>query len=91
VTAKQALQNGFSGPMLRSTGIPFDLRKAQPYETYNKIPFKVAVGTRGDCYDRYLIRMQEMRQSSRILLFALTNLPKGPIKSEDKKFVAPLR
>jgi NADH dehydrogenase (ubiquinone) Fe-S protein 2 len=92
VTAKQALQNGFSGPMLRSTGIPFDLRKAQPYETYDRIPFKVAVGTKGDCYDRYLIRMQEMRQSSRILLFALTHLPfRGRYKSHDKKFVAPLR
>ena len=91
VTAKQAIQNGFSGVLLRSTGIPFDLRRNQPYEVYDKIPFRVPVGTRGDCYDRYLLRMQEMRQSLRIMMTCLRFIPRGSIKSDDNKFTPPLR
>ena len=91
VTAKDALNYGFSGVLLRSCGIPWDLRKDQPYEIYDRVPFRVPVGTKGDCYDRYLIRIQEMRQSLRIIKFCLDNMPNGSIKSDDKKFVAPSR
>ena len=91
VTKKEALDWGFSGVLLRGSGIPWDLRKTQPYEIYDKIPFNIPVGTQGDCYDRYLIRMQEMRQSLRIMHFCLQNLPTGQIKEDDKKVVPPSR
>ena len=67
------------------------MRKNQPYEIYNKVPFRVPVGTRGDCYDRYLMRMMEMRQSLRIMMYCLKFLPRGDVKSNDHKFVPPLR
>jgi len=91
VTAKQAGLLGFSGVMLRGSGLSWDLRREQPYEIYDEIPFRIPVGTKGDCYDRYLVRMQEMRQSIRIIQWCINNIPKGPIHSEDKKFVAPTR
>jgi NADH dehydrogenase (ubiquinone) Fe-S protein 2 len=91
ITAKDALTYGFSGVLLRSCGIPWDLRKDQPYEIYDQIPFRIPVGTHGDCFDRYLIRIQEMRQSLRIIEYCLNNIPQGPIKSDDKKFVSPSR
>jgi NADH dehydrogenase (ubiquinone) Fe-S protein 2 len=91
VTKKEALDWGFSGVMLRGSGVPWDLRKFQPYEVYDKTPFDIPVGTNGDCFDRYLIRIQEMRQSLRILLFCINNIPEGQIKIDDKKITPPSR
>lgn len=91
VTAKEALDWGFSGVLLRGSGIPWDLRKDQPYEIYEQVPFNVPVGTRGDCYDRYLIRVQEMRESLRIVDFCLANMPPGEVKVDDRKVVPPPR
>jgi len=91
VTAKEAVEWGFSGVMLRGSGIEWDLRKTQPYEIYDQIPFSVPVGLNGDCYDRYLIRMQEMRQSIRIMDYCINNICTGEIKTDDKKVVPPSR
>jgi NADH-quinone oxidoreductase subunit D len=67
VTPERALQLGFTGPMLRGSGIAWDLRKKQPYEVYDRMDFDIPVGVNGDCYDRYLVRIEEMRQSNRII------------------------
>lgn len=91
VSAKDALNLGFSGVMLRGSGISWDLRKTQPYEVYDQLEFDVPVGTNGDCYDRYLIRIEEMRQSIRIILQVLNKIPNGPIKLDDKKIINPNR
>lgn len=91
VNAKDALNWGFSGVMLRGSGISWDLRKTQPYEVYHKMDFDVPIGTNGDCYDRYLIRIEEMRQSIRIILQVLNEIPEGPIKLDDKKITNPDR
>ena len=91
VTGKEAIEWGFSGVMLRGSGIEWDLRKTQPYELYDQIPFSVPVGLNGDCYDRYLIRMQEMRQSIRIIDYCINNICTGEIKTDDKKVVPPSR
>jgi NADH-quinone oxidoreductase subunit D len=82
---------GFTGVMLRSTGLAWDLRRAQPYECYSELDFKIPVGTKGDCYDRYLIRMEEMRQSTIIMKQCIEKMPPGPVISEDKKVVPPKR
>jgi NADH-quinone oxidoreductase subunit D len=66
VSARDALDWGFTGPMLRASGVPWDLRKAQPYLVYDSMKFEIPVGKNGDCYDRYLVRMEEMRQSLKI-------------------------
>ena len=91
VSAKQALDWGFSGVMLRSSGISWDLRKTQPYEIYNDLSFNVPVGTSGDCYDRYLIRIIEMRESLSIIKQCLDKMPLGLVKSDNSKSVAPDR
>jgi NADH dehydrogenase (ubiquinone) Fe-S protein 2 len=91
VSAKDAAEWGFSGVMLRGSGIPWDLRKNQSYEVYPNIVFDIAVGNNGDCFDRYLIRVEEMRQSLRIIWQVLNQLPLGPIKSDDKKVNPPSR
>src|SRR5882724_9870808 len=78
VTAEQALDWGFSGPMLRASGIPWDLRKSQPYDAYAEMDFNVPIGKNGDCFDRYLVRIEEMRQSLRIMKQALEKMPTGP-------------
>ena len=91
VTKKEALDWGFSGVMLRGSGVPWDLRKMQPYEIYDRTPFDICVGSRGDCFDRYLIRIQEMRQSLRIINFCIANMPQGLIKVDDKKITPPPR
>lgn len=85
VSAKQALNWGFSGPMIRGSGIAWDLRKNLPYSIYNSIPFEIPVGRNGDCYDRYLIRVQEMRQSLVIINYCLNKISKGSVLTEDKK------
>ena len=91
VTADQALDWGFSGVMLRGSGVSWDLRKTQPYDIYNEMNFDVPIGTRGDCYDRYLIRIEEMRQSLRIIMQCLNELPQGIVKIDDKKITPPSR
>jgi NADH dehydrogenase I D subunit len=91
VTAEEAQAWGFSGVMLRGSGVAWDLRRAQPYEVYNRFDFSVPVGTHGDCYDRYLIRVEEMRQSIRIIEQAIETIPTGFVKADDRKLVPPSR
>ncbi|XP_017716300.1 PREDICTED: NADH dehydrogenase [ubiquinone] iron-sulfur protein 2, mitochondrial [Rhinopithecus bieti] len=91
VTAEEALNYGFSGVMLRGSGIQWDLRKTQPYDVYDQVDFDVPVGSRGDCYDRYLCRVEEMRQSLRIIAQCLNKMPPGEIKVDDAKVSPPKR
>src|ERR1700677_3205055 len=82
---------GMSGVMLRSTGLAWDLRVAQPYECYSDLDFKIPVGKNGDCFDRYLMRMEEMRQSTHIMKQCIEKMPSGPVVSTDHKIVPPRR
>ncbi len=91
VSAKEALSHGFSGVMLRGSGLPWDLRKTNPYEVYSQLSFNIPVGKNGDCYDRYLIRVYEMYESLNIIKQCLTTLPAGLVKSDDKKITPPDR
>lgn len=91
VTAKDACQWGFSGVMLRGSGINWDLRKSQPYEVYEKLEFDIPVGTNGDCYDRYLIRVFEMKESLKIIEQCLNLMPAGYVKTNDFKISPPTR
>jgi len=91
VSKEDALKWGFSGPMIRAAGIPWDLRRSQPYDAYAEMEFDIPVGTRGDCYDRFMVRVEEVRQSARIMKQCLANMPEGPIASLDRKVVPPKR
>ena len=91
ITADQALDWGFSGPNLRACGIAWDLRKARPYDVYEKMEFGVVVGKHGDCYARYLMRMAEMRESVKIIKQCLDQMPGGPVKADDRKITPPSR
>ena len=91
VSREDAIKWGFSGPMIRGAGIPWDLRKSQPYDAYAQMEFDVPVGTRGDCYDRFMVRVEEVRQSARIIKQCLAKLPEGPVASLDRKVVPPKR
>ncbi len=93
VSPERALNLGFSGPMLRGSGVEWDLRKKQPYEVYDKVDFDIPVGVDGDCYDRYLVRIEEMRQSARIMQQCVAWLREnpGPVMVDDHKVVAPTR
>jgi len=93
VSAERALQLGFTGPMLRGSGVEWDLRKKQPYEVYDRLDFDVPVGTNGDSYDRYLVRVEEMRQSNRIIKQCVDWLRKnpGPVMADDHKVTPPSR
>ncbi len=91
VSEEQAFDWGFTGPNLRASGIAWDLRKAQPYDVYDKIDFDIPVGKAGDCYDRYLVRMVEMRESLKIIRQCIENLPGGPVKTKDNKIAPPSR
>lgn len=91
ISAEDALLYGFSGVMLRGSGIKWDLRKQQPYDCYDKMEFDIPVGTRGDCFDRYLCRMEEMRQSLRIIHQCINQMPAGEIKTDDHKVSPPKR
>ena len=91
MTPEDALAWGFSGPPIRASGIAWDLRKSQPYEVYEQLKFDIPVGRNGDCYDRYLVRMQEMRQSTSIIKQCLARLPSGPVRIQDNKFTPPKR
>jgi len=89
VTKEDALDYSFSGVMIRGSGVPWDLRKSQPYDCYEQLKFKVPIGKNGDCYDRYLCRIEEMRESVKIINQCLLLMPKGPIKSQDSKVSPP--
>lgn len=89
ITKEYALNLGFTGVLLRSSGIKWDLRKNYPYEIYNKLSFEIPVGTNGDCYDRYLMRIEEMRQSIYIILQCINQIPEGPIKNTNYKISIP--
>ncbi len=93
VSPERAMQLGFSGPMLRGSGIAWDLRKKQPYEVYSQIDFDVPIGVNGDCYDRYLVRVEEMRQSNRIIKQCVDwlRVNPGPVMVEDHKVAPPRR
>lgn len=91
VTAEDALNLGFSGVMLRGSGIKWDLRREQPYDAYDKVDFDIPVGVNGDTYDRYLVRMHEMRQSLRIIEQCLNQMPAGEVRVDDNKVVPPRR
>jgi NADH-quinone oxidoreductase subunit D len=93
VSPERALQLGFTGPMLRGSGIAWDLRKKQPYEVYDKMDFDIPIGTNGDCYDRYLVRVQEMRESNKIIKQCVDWLRAnpGPVISVDHKVAPPSR
>jgi NADH-quinone oxidoreductase subunit D len=93
VTAEQAKDYAFTGPMLRGSGVAWDLRKKQPYEVYDKLDFDIPVGTNGDCYDRYLVRVEEMRQSNRIIIQCIDWLQKNPgsVMLENHKVTPPER
>lgn len=91
VSAQEAIDWGFSGVMLRGSGVRWDLRKNEPYEVYSDLNFQGVVGKTGDCYDRYLARVEEMRQSLSIIYQCLNNMPKGSIKVDDAKISPPSR
>jgi len=91
VSQKDALDWGFSGPMIRGSGVAWDLRKSQPYEVYDKMEFDVPVGKNGDSYDRYLIRVEEMRQSLKIIDQCLEQMPEGEVMTDDKRIAPPKR
>lgn len=87
----QAIEWGFSGPMLRASGLAWDLRRSQPYEVYDQLQFNIPVGKTGDCYDRYLVRIYEMRESIKIIKQCIEKLPKGPYKTDDPRISTPER
>ncbi len=89
ITREDAIGYGITGPNLRASGVDFDLRKAHPYLDYQKYDFDIPIGTKGDCYDRYLVRMEEIRQSVRILRQVLADLPGGPINVAESKGFLP--
>jgi len=91
INAEDAVRWGLTGPTLRGSGPAIDLRKTQPYSGYEQYDFEVPTGTHGDVYDRYIIRMEELRQSLRIIQQALDKLPLGPVRSNDRKYVPPPR
>ena len=89
MSAEQAIAYGITGPFLRSTGVAYDVRKAHPYDVYDRMDFDIPVGDKGDCYDRWLVRMEEMHQSRSIVEQALREIPEGPFLLEDPRFVLP--
>jgi NADH-quinone oxidoreductase subunit D len=91
VSKEDAIAWGFTGPMLRGSNVAWDLRKSQPYDVYDRMNFDIPVGLTGDCYARYLVRVEEMRQSNKIIRQCLKEMPVGPIKSDDRKIAPPPR
>jgi len=89
ISAEQAIAYGMTGPSLRATGVEHDVRKLRPYSGYENYEFEIPVGSEGDIYDRYLVRLEEMRQSCRILDQALRNVPDGPANIDDPKIFLP--
>ena len=91
VNNEDALKWGFSGPMIRAAGIPWDIRKSQPYDVYDRMEFDIPVGTNSDCYDRFMVRVEEVYQSARIIKQCIQHMPEGPVASTDRKVVPPKR
>ncbi len=91
MSAEEAMAWGFSGPCIRASGVPWDLRKSQPYEMYDRLDFDIPVGRNGDCYDRYLVRIAEMRESVKMIKQCLAQMKPGPVKVQDRKFTPPTR
>jgi NADH-quinone oxidoreductase subunit D len=91
VSARDAIDWGFTGPMLRGSDVAWDLRKSQPYDSYDKMDFDVPVGKTGDCFARYLVRIEEMRQSIKIMRQAIEKMPTGPVVVDDHKIAPPSR
>lgn len=91
VSYEDALEWGYSGPMLRGSGVAWDLRKSQPYEVYDKLDFNVAIGKQGDCYSRFMMRIAEIRESLKIMRQCITDMPAGPVMSIDRKVAPPPR
>jgi NADH-quinone oxidoreductase subunit D len=91
VSAEDAMNWGFTGPVLRGSGVAWDLRKAQPYDAYDVMDFDIPIGKKGDGWSRYLVRIEEMRQSLRIMKQALDQMPAGPVKVNDRKVAPPPR
>ena len=89
ISPADAINASLSGPMLRATGVEWDLRKADPYEIYDRLEFNVPIGSKGDTFDRYFVRVQEMRESIRIIEQCLHDIPKGPVRTETPYFVRP--
>ena len=91
VSKQDAYDWGFSGVMVRGSGIPWDLRRSQPYEVYDELEFKIPLGKNGDCYDRYLCRVEEMHESAHIIKQCIAMMPEGPVLSDDNKITPPRR
>jgi NADH-quinone oxidoreductase subunit D len=91
LSAQDAADWGMSGPMIRASGVAWDLRRAQPYDAYAEMDFDVPIGKNGDCFDRYLVRVEEMRQSVRIIKQCLEKMPSGPVKTDNRKISPPSR
>jgi NADH-quinone oxidoreductase subunit D len=91
LSAEDAINLSLTGPVLRGSGIAYDIRKTQPYSGYEQYEFMIPTGTHGDVYDRYLVRMEEMRQSLHIIQQALDKMPYGPFRSNNRKYVPPPR
>ena len=91
VSRDDAIAWGFSGPMIRAAGIPWDLRKSQPYDVYDRMEFDIPVGTNSDCYDRFVVRVKEVYESAKIIKQCLAQMPSGPIASDDRKVAPPKR
>ncbi|RYD62514.1 MAG: NADH-quinone oxidoreductase subunit D, partial [Sphingomonadales bacterium] len=91
VSRDDAIKWGFSGPMIRAAGIPWDIRKSQPYDVYDRMEFDIPVGTRGDCYDRFMVRVEEVYQSARIMKQCIQEMPDGPTLTLDRKIAPPKR
>ena len=91
ITEEAALDLGITGPCLRGSGVAWDLRKSQPYDAYAEMEFDIPIGKTGDCYARYLVRVEEMRQSLRIIRQCIANMPDGPVLAENNKVVPPKR
>jgi NADH-quinone oxidoreductase subunit D len=89
LSAEDAISHGLTGPMLRASGVDYDVRKAQPYSGYERFDFEVPLGTKGDNYDRFLVRLAEIEQSMRIIRQALRDIPDGPIRIDDPRYVLP--
>ena len=91
VSAEDAVDFGFTGPMLRASGVKWDLRKEEPYEIYDKLDFEIPVGKNGDCYDRYFVRVEEMKESLKIIHQCIDNIPKGHVMIQNNKITPPKR
>jgi len=91
ISGEDAIQWGLTGPALRAAGVPWDLRKSNPYSGYERYDFELPLGENGDTFDRYIVRIREMRESVQIVQQALDSLPDGPIRSDNRKFVPPPR